>query len=55
MEGDKEFWLKKHQIPVFVDVRGRALKKVYAYGSKVLDRLLTKDQDCFVLSDLDKI
>ena len=50
---DKEFALSRHQIPVFVDSRGRAISK-YTHGSKVLDRLCRKDSANFILCDKDK-
>ena len=53
LEGDKTFGLKKHQVPIFVDKRGRALGK-YSHGSKVLDRLSTRDKYNFALCDEDK-
>ena len=53
IKGDKEFDLKPHQIPVFVDERGRAISK-YSQGGKVLDRLSKKDELNIFLSDKDK-
>ena len=53
LDGDNSFGLKKHQIPIFVDQRGRALAK-YTHGSKVLDRISTRDKYNFALCDEDK-
>ena len=52
--GDKQFGLKAHQVPVFVDERGRAIGK-YIHASKVLDRISKKDNHNFPLCDKDKI
>ena len=46
--GNKEARLLHHQLPVFIDQRGRPLSK-YAHGSKVLDRLAART-DHFVLN-----
>ena len=53
INGDKDLGLASHQIPVFIDHRGRALGK-YKYGSKVLNRLSARDSNNFVLSENDK-
>lgn len=53
LEGSKERGLSRHQVPVFVDERGRA--QTYAQGSKVLSRLASADVKCpFILSEKDK-
>ena len=54
IDGDKELGLRSHQVPVFLDGRGRALKK-YVHGSKVLDRICKSDTHNFALCDKDKI
>ena len=54
LDGDKEYGLSKHQVPVFVDERGRALNK-YMQGSKVLDRHARETIKTFALSEKDKI
>ena len=51
-EGDKDTGLLRHQLPVFLNQRGRALSK-YAHGSKVLDRLAART-DHFVLNAKDR-
>ena len=53
INGNKEFDLKPHQIPIFLDERGRALAK-YRDGGKVLDRLSKKDKRSIFLADQDK-
>ena len=45
--GNKGVGLLRHQLPVFIVQRSRALNK-YAHGSKVLDRLAAR-KDHFVL------
>ena len=52
LKGDKDAGLKRHQLPLFVDQRGRALSK-YWQGSRVIDRLSTKGCN-FVLCEKDK-
>ena len=54
IDGDKELGLRSHQVPVFLDERGRALKE-YVHGSKVLDRICKSDTHNFALCDKDKI
>ena len=44
---------RRHQVPVFTDEKGRALKK-YSHGGKVLDRLSSRTYH-FVLNDKDKL
>ena len=51
LDGNVEYNLPRHNIPVFLDPRGRA---VYKQGSKVLERL-SKPSDSFVLVDSDKV
>ena len=51
LDGDKSVGLRRHQVPVFTDEKGRALKK-YSHGAKVLDRLSSRT-DYFVLNDKD--
>ena len=41
--------LQRHQVPVFTNEKGRALKK-YSHGGKVLDRLSSRT-DHFVLNN----
>ena len=53
IKGDQDAGLKPHQLPVFLDHKGRAIKK-YSHGSKVLDRLSVKP-DNFVLCEKDKL
>ena len=54
LDGNKEIGLPRHQIPVFVDERSRALNK-YAHGNKVLDRLVSSSRtDYFVLNERDR-
>ena len=53
IDGDKSVGLGRHQVPVFTDEKGRALKK-YSSGGKVLDRLSSRT-DHFVLNDKDKL
>ena len=52
LEGNKDAGLLRHQLPVFLDQRGRALSKV-AHGSKVLDRLAA-GTDHFILNARDR-
>ena len=52
LEGNREFGLKAHRPPIFIDSRGRARDK-WGSSSKVLNRL-AKDTNSFILSDLDK-
>ena len=54
LNGDKEYGLSRHQVPVFVDERDRALRK-YSHGSKVLDRHSKMEIKTFALSPKDKI
>jgi len=52
LQGDKDVGLLRHQLPVFIVQRSRALNK-YAHGSKVLDRLAAW-KDHFVLNAKDR-
>ncbi len=52
LDGDAEVGLPKHQVPIFLDDRGRYLNK-YMHGSKVLDRLAAPS-DHFILCEKDK-
>ena len=53
LNGNAEFGLKSHQIPVFTDERGRATTS-YSKGGKVLDRLSKVDRNDIFLSENDK-
>ena len=53
LDGDAEDGLPKHQVPIFLDDRGRYLNK-YKHGSKVLDRLAAPT-DHFILCEKEKI
>jgi len=50
LDGDAEYSLSRHNIPIFVDRGGRAM---YKEGSKVLNKL-TKPSDSFVLVNSDR-
>ena len=51
LEGDKDAGLLRHQLPAFLDHRGRALRK-YAHGNEFLDHLAART-DHFVLNAKD--
>ena len=53
LKGDKDLGLKAHQLPVFVDERGRARDKWGEKGGKVLNRL-AKASKPFLLDEKDK-
>ena len=53
LHGDEKLGLKRHQIPIFIDERGRVLAK-YNHGSKALDRLYKHDIYNLALCDGDK-
>ena len=54
LDGNTDNGLPKHQVPVFIDERGRALNK-YLNGSKVLDVQCREPIKTFALSSKDKI